>query len=96
VIFQLCNSVSQGRQKTYLFECLELDELASLIECYSPSHVTWTPTLTTNGSTARRPPWRNSQVLSPVSHRQIYQCLVCSAKQQPKKLGAQLQSIATL
>jgi len=59
VVFQLCNSVSQGRQKTYLFECLELDELAALIECYSPSHATWL----TNGSATSRPPWRNSQVL---------------------------------
>jgi len=63
VIFQLRNSVSQGRQKTYLFECLELDELASLIECYSPSHVTWS----TNGSAAHRPSWRISQVIGPSS-----------------------------
>jgi len=60
VIFQLRNSVSQGRQKTYLFECLDLDELASLIECYSPGHVTWA---STNGSAAHRPTWRYSQVI---------------------------------
>jgi len=58
VIFQLCSSVSQGRQKTYLFQCLELDELASLIECYSPSHATWL----NNSDATRRPSWRITQV----------------------------------
>ena len=38
VLFQLKNSVAAARQKTYLFECLELDELSSLIETYSPEH----------------------------------------------------------
>lgn len=40
-IILLKNSVSQIRQKTFLFECLELDELAALVECYSPKHATW-------------------------------------------------------
>lgn len=42
VVVLLKNSVSQIRQKTFLFECLELDELAALIESYSPKHATWT------------------------------------------------------
>lgn len=42
VIIQLKNHVSASRQKCFMFECLDLDDFATLIECYSPHHAKWT------------------------------------------------------
>jgi len=58
-MFQLKSSVAQSRQKTYLFECLELEELAALIETYSPSHATWV----TTGHRTAVVGWRQDKVL---------------------------------
>ena len=42
VIIQLKNLVArQARQKCYMFECIELEDFASLIEVYSPLHASW-------------------------------------------------------
>ena len=39
---QLKTSV-QGRQKSYMFECLDLEDIATILEVYAPQHVTWVP-----------------------------------------------------
>ena len=54
VIFQLKDDVLPVRQKTFLFECLELEDLAGLIEFYSPKHAIW------SNQTGRS--WRKYQV----------------------------------
>lgn len=41
VIIQLRNCVAQDKQKVYMFECLELDEVASAIEYHSPRLACW-------------------------------------------------------
>ena len=37
---QLKTSV-QGRQMSYMFECLDLEDIATILEVYAPQHVTW-------------------------------------------------------
>ena len=41
MVITLKNTSSTPRQKTFFFDCLELNELAELIEFYSPHHATW-------------------------------------------------------
>ena len=41
VIIQLRNCVAQHKQKVYMFECLELDEVASAIEYHAPRLAGW-------------------------------------------------------
>ena len=41
LLIRLKDTLPQARQKTFLFECLELDEFAELIEFYSPRHAVW-------------------------------------------------------
>ena len=41
VIIQLRNCVAQDKQKVYMFECLELDEVASAIEYHAPRLAGW-------------------------------------------------------
>lgn len=41
VIIQLRNYVAQDKQKVYMFECLELDEVASAIEYHAPRLACW-------------------------------------------------------
>lgn len=37
---QLCGGV-KGRQRAYLFECLDVEDIATILEAYCPQHVTW-------------------------------------------------------
>lgn len=41
IIIQLRNYVSQSRQKCYMFECLDLEDFALLIEGYCPRLAQW-------------------------------------------------------
>ena len=41
VTIQLRNCVAQHKQKVYMFECLELDEVASAIEYHAPRLAGW-------------------------------------------------------
>ena len=39
----MLRSRSQGKQKCYLFECLDVEDLAVMLEEYSPNLTTWSP-----------------------------------------------------
>ena len=41
VVVELRSSVSEEKQKVYMFECVELDALARVIEVYSPRLAKW-------------------------------------------------------
>ncbi|ELU17223.1 hypothetical protein CAPTEDRAFT_210514 [Capitella teleta] len=68
IIIQLKDCVSQSRQKCYMFECLDLEDYALLIEGYCPRLAQWTQH-THN--------WRRKKFQPPSDWLKLYEDILC-------------------